>query len=124
MGKGDRWVEELYRIVGDSISRIRKNRTPKPLTQQELAERTGGKVSRSSIANIERGLQHVSLAQLYLLANALDVEVSDLLPARQDVLGIVVGSFDLTKTKKPLSEKDRAWLEKVAFATPTKGQKD
>ena len=57
----------------------------KPLTQQALSERTEGALSRSSIASIERGLQGISLAQLYALANALDVEPAELLPARSEV---------------------------------------
>lgn len=78
------WGKPLNKLVGERLQRVRRSRT-KPLTQQALSDRTGGGLSRSSIASIERGLQGISLAQLYALASALEVEPAELLPARDEV---------------------------------------
>lgn len=80
------WAKPLNRLVGDRIQHLRRSRTPKPLTQRQLSERTRATLTRSSIASIERGLQGISLAQLYALAQALEVEPAELLPTRAEVL--------------------------------------
>ncbi|MGH2973615.1 MAG: helix-turn-helix domain-containing protein [Solirubrobacterales bacterium] len=51
---------------------LRKTRDAKGLTQSELGSRV--RLSRASIANIERGDQGVSVALMRRLANALQVE--------------------------------------------------
>src|SRR5947209_7970168 len=79
------WAKPLNRLVGDRVQRLRRSRTPKPLTQKELSERTRATLTRSSIASIERGFQGISLAQLYALAQALEVEPGELLPPRAEV---------------------------------------
>lgn len=68
--------EELYEQVGARVEAVRKRRA---LSQQGLASKTG--LSRASIGNIERGRQHPPLHRLYLIAEALDVEVGELLPS-------------------------------------------
>lgn len=67
----------LYRAIGDLVS---TQRLQVGLTQQELADRTGGRLSRSAIANIERGRQRVALHHLFDLADTLGVAPSTLLP--------------------------------------------
>jgi len=79
------WAKPLNRLVGDRVQRLRHSRIPKPLTQKELSERTREALTRSSIASIERGFQGISLAQLYALAQALEVEPAELLPPRAEV---------------------------------------
>lgn len=115
MRKGDQWADNLYRIVGQNIARSRKSRSPKSVTQHELARRTSNAVSRSSVANIERGLQHVSLAQLYLVANALGVEIGTLLPSRDEVLGVPADPAELKGLRRPLSESEQAFLTKAGI---------
>lgn len=80
------WAKTLNGLVGKRLQKLRHGANPAPLTQLELAERTRGSLSRSSIASLERGLQGISLVQLYLVAQALDVEPSELLPPRSEVL--------------------------------------
>jgi len=79
------WAKPLNRLVGNRVQRLRRSRIPKPLTQKELSERTREALTRSSIASIERGFQGISLAQLYALAQALEVEPAELLPPRAEV---------------------------------------
>jgi transcriptional regulator with XRE-family HTH domain len=57
---------------------LRQSRTNAGLTQSQVAERVG--LSRTSITNMEKGRQHVLLHQLFLLASAVGVTPSDLLP--------------------------------------------
>ena len=53
------------------------------LTQTQLAQRCG--LARGSIANIESGNQRPTLHTLWLLADALKVDMSSLIPSREEV---------------------------------------
>ena len=59
---------------GKRVAELRKNNG---LTQQQLADKTG--MSLVSIAYIETGKRWVRLVTLDKIANALNVEISDLL---------------------------------------------
>lgn len=72
--------EVLRRLIGEHLQKCRKK---KGFTQEELAKRTS--LKRTSITNVERSRQMISLSALYELAEALDVEVHELLPSRQDL---------------------------------------
>lgn len=65
----------LYQEFGSHLRRARRSAE---LTQERLADQVG--LSRTSITNIEKGRQHVTLYVLFLLADALNVKPSDLLP--------------------------------------------
>ena len=67
--------ELLYKEFGLVLKRARKNAK---LTQEGLSSKVG--LSRTSITNIEQGRQHVTLHLLFLLAKALSVKPSVLLP--------------------------------------------
>jgi transcriptional regulator with XRE-family HTH domain len=69
----------LYAALG---SRIRAEREAVGVTQEGLARATH--LSRSSIANIERGSQAVTLHGLFRLAQALDRTPCELLPGMPD----------------------------------------
>ena len=56
---------------------IKKFRTTKQMTQDELADRSG--LSNSHISNIENGWTKVSLDAFLRIANALDVTPNELL---------------------------------------------
>jgi transcriptional regulator with XRE-family HTH domain len=62
---------------------IRSARTDAGLTQAELAERAG--LRRASIANIEIGIQSVSVHQLLSMASALRISPQRLLPALKEL---------------------------------------
>lgn len=70
--------DRIYRIFG---SRLRELRDEKGVTQEQLAKRVD--LSRTSITNIEKGRQRVMLHQLVELAEALESDVSDLMPLRK-----------------------------------------
>ncbi len=96
------WIKFLNRLVGESVQRLRRSHSSKTLTQKGLSDRTGGLLSRSSIASIERGLQGVSIPQLYALAQALEVEPGEILPGRNLVFPTQPGKVaDLVKTATP-----------------------
>jgi transcriptional regulator with XRE-family HTH domain len=68
-------VDDLYGQFGRQFRAARRDAG---LTQQEVAGRVG--LTRTSITNIERGIQHISLRQLYLLAAAVGLHPAQLLP--------------------------------------------
>ncbi len=57
---------------------LRKLRTDKKLTQEELADKAG--LHFTYIGQIERGLRNPSLVNLHKLAKALKISGGDLLP--------------------------------------------
>jgi len=66
----------LYRKLGDAIRQLRKSAKK---TQDDLAKEIG--VSRASIVNIEKGRHRPQLHLLYDLATSLGCEITDFLPA-------------------------------------------
>ncbi len=64
----------LLKRFGKRIAKLRKE---KELTQQQLAEKVN--MSVVAIAYIETGKRWVRLSTLYKIANALDVDISELL---------------------------------------------
>lgn len=68
----------LYEIIGENIRRLREQQPAGKVTQGALAEAVG--LERTSISNIEKGVQKVSVATLYQIAEALNVTVGDILP--------------------------------------------
>ncbi|MFI0510481.1 helix-turn-helix domain-containing protein [Streptomyces sp. WSLK1-5] len=71
----DPQIDRFYVSVGD---RVRGARIAARLTQAELAGRLG--LVRSSIANIEAGRQRVPLHTFVAIADALRVDVGELIP--------------------------------------------
>lgn len=82
-------MEELYRLFGQAIKRSRRDAH---MTQKALANRVG--LTRTSITNIEKGTQNVSLHTVYELAAALNKHPDDLLPSPE------VLSSDAIKRRK------------------------
>ena len=75
--------DALYVWVGQQVRERREGK----FTQAELASLLG--LSRTSVTNLERGQQRIPLHLLLRLAEALDCEMAQLLPARADLaLGI------------------------------------
>lgn len=68
-------IKQLYENVG---SRVRAARERGGVTQLTLGQKIG--LTRSSIANLERGYQRIPLHVLALVADALDVRLLDLIP--------------------------------------------
>ena len=64
---------ELEKKLGTKIAYLRKNRG---FSQEKLAEKS--EISEIYIGEIERGDANPTLEKLKLIANALDVEISEL----------------------------------------------
>ena len=73
--------EAVYSLLGKRVSEIRNQ---KDLSQENLAEWTG--LTRASVANIEKGRQRIFVHQLFRFAQALNVEVTELLPTESEVM--------------------------------------
>lgn len=85
-------TRRLYLELG---VRVRRHREAADITQEALASMVG--VSRSSIANIERGQQHAPVHVLLALAEALRVDMGTLLPTHEELVGLVAVSRDVPK---------------------------
>lgn len=98
-------LDSLYQAFGKLVRRHRERLDG--MTQEKLGLLVG--LSRTSITNIEKGRQHVSLHQLFAIAEALGIAPSLLLPA-------VKSSPDSqAKVKLPpgTDQKIAAWAEKL-----------
>ena len=110
--------KKLYALVGEKIRAVRRALTPL-VSQEDVHSRSNKKISRSSVANIERGSQRVSLHQLFRIADILNVEPAALLPARHQV-------FEGTQ-ELPQDLEMREWVSRVLSTPPqnqTKKDKD
>ncbi len=70
----------IYRAVGNRVKQLREK---KGFTQEALAGVI--KVTRASMANYESGRQAVYLSDLYKIAEALEVELMEILPSVQEM---------------------------------------
>ena len=104
-------MQRLYQEFGQLL---REARIAADLTQHEVATRVG--LTRTSITNIERGTQHISLYQLFLLANAVGKEPTDLLPAGEESLEDLVPADALEGLE--LSEEDEGFAVRVLRNNP------
>lgn len=68
---------EKYRTIGSNIRMVRKSAG---ISQTELANRVGS--NKSAISRYENGMQKPSLDTLMRMADALDVDLADLLKER------------------------------------------
>lgn len=72
----DQTIDQVYKSLGE---RIRARRVEVDMTQTELGQRVS--MTRSSIANIEAGRQRAMIHTIMQIANELDLEPRELLPA-------------------------------------------
>lgn len=97
---------------------VREARSGAGVSQSELARRIG--LSRTSVTNIERGRQHVSLRQLFEIARALDSTPERLLPQRARV-AVVSGALRAAIKRKGYNEDVAGLAEHVWVATLSNG---
>jgi transcriptional regulator with XRE-family HTH domain len=101
-------MEAFYREFGRRLRQTREQGNV-ALTQHDLAERVG--LSRTSITNIEKGKQHISLHMLFKLANALGIAPTELLPdpqfalPEQVSLATRIGKLPISRTNKELLQR-------------------
>jgi transcriptional regulator with XRE-family HTH domain len=98
--------QKLYKRVG---AQIKSRRNQLDMTQQTLARHLG--ISRASLANIETGRQNVLLHHLYHLADALDLNVRDLLPSRSELQ--ITETQNELPLPKDLNPQQRAQIARV-----------
>jgi transcriptional regulator with XRE-family HTH domain len=93
----------LFILIGGKIKKYRREMHPKEL---------GNKVnlSRTSIANIEKGRQHVTIDALWRIAAVLNVDPHLLLPTADEV---EVTFDDIYLKQLALSEAKKRWVKGV-----------
>ena len=67
---------EIKKLLGLKIRTVRKARK---MTVKELAEKS--KLARVTIANIESGLDAISINNLYRISKALEIDILKILPS-------------------------------------------
>jgi transcriptional regulator with XRE-family HTH domain len=85
--------QKLYQLIGERVRRIRESQTPR-MNQDDLARIL--ELKRTSITNIERGKQKISLDCLYRFCDRFGVSIQEFIPPVSDVAhgderSIVVG---------------------------------
>jgi transcriptional regulator with XRE-family HTH domain len=99
-----KYVEPFYHVMGQRIQRLR---TKQGMTQERLGGLLDPSVTRASIANIESGKQRVMAHTLVQLAEALQTDVIDLIPALEKREQIPSHKVEVELAQKlPLSNKD------------------
>ncbi len=109
--KVDESQKRLYIELG---KRIKNARDSKHLSQAGLADASF--LSRTSITNIEKGRQHLPLHTLYVIANALQVNIVELLPDQNQTVGRVF----LENVPRNLQQKDLEWIQEVVSTSTNK----
>ena len=71
--------EKIYVLVGQRVARLR---TAARISQTALASCCD--LARGTVANIERGRQRPTLHTLWVIANALQSDVGELMPTRAE----------------------------------------
>ena len=99
--------ESLYVFIGE---RIQQTRAKAGMTQDGVAREVG--LSRTSITNIESGRQRVPLHQLLSIADALKVELRDLVPLREDLSSGTKVTVRVGQTEKIVSPMTARFIEK------------
>jgi transcriptional regulator with XRE-family HTH domain len=95
---------EFYVALGQ---RIRKYREARQMTQEALAHRVG--LGRTSVTNIEKGMQQILAHQAVLFAEALGIEIDQLIetgpipPSRHEFNLVPAGA----------TEQEKAWVLNV-----------
>jgi transcriptional regulator with XRE-family HTH domain len=74
------FADRVNFLFGERLARARRARR---VSQENLGKRVN--LSRTTIANLERGAQNVQLYQLFALARALDADPLELIPDRQEL---------------------------------------
>ena len=85
------------------------------MTQMDLSKRVG--LSRTTIANIERGRQTVSLPLFFRFAIALNVPVEELLPSVQVSLSGKSISGEVSGDSGGILSKAQIWAEEILQET-------
>lgn len=115
---------KLYAMLGERILRLRRMQSPL-MSQERLAKILG--LTRTSVTNIERGKQKVTLDTLYRVCETFGIQVTDLMPALSEVAraadqSVVVAGQAYALPAKTADSVKRYLPSEVA-ATPTKARR-
>jgi len=72
----------LYKLVGERLAAARKRKLS--LTQDSIAELLG--ISRTSVSNIERGIQKAPLSLIYLYCIQIEKNIDEIIPSLDEVV--------------------------------------
>lgn len=102
--------EQFYIELGAKIASVRND---KDISQEVLAEFL--KLSRPSVANIEKGRQRPSIVTLALIANYLKVDVMELLPSISniDINDLRVRGADIEEEDQTTKESLKSFLQTI-----------
>lgn len=98
----------LRRVFGRNLYNARDR---KGLTQEKLAQLAN--LKRTSVTNIEKGRQSISLPALYDLAHALDMEVHDLLPTRRQLQDLASSEARIPDTTAKEKAEVQHWVDAI-----------
>jgi transcriptional regulator with XRE-family HTH domain len=109
--------DAIYEAFGQMVA---KWRLDAGLKQGAFAKRIG--LSRTSVTNIERGRQAVNLHTVYLMAETLGRDVTDLLPASPTTLVTRSSKRRLERDSRSeqLSSRELVWLANISTPVPRK----
>ena len=101
--------QQLYRKIGDALQ---MRRLELGRTQGDVANAAG--LSRPSLANIEAGRQAITVHQLFVFADVLDLkDPALLLPRRTRAIDDAPTSTDLSFTGDTLSDEEKASISQI-----------
>jgi len=85
--------DRLFALIGERVRRLREAQAPR-MSQEELAQFLD--LKRTSITNIERGNQKITLDAIYRLCERFGLEIGEIVPSvsevtRSESRSIVVG---------------------------------
>ena len=90
-------IHKIYmnevQLYGDIGARIKARRVQLKWTQAKLASAI--QMSRPSLANIEQGRQGILVHQLFIIADRLRLQVTDLLPIKSELSNIADNDVEL-----------------------------
>jgi transcriptional regulator with XRE-family HTH domain len=101
-------MRDLYQVIG---GKVRDARIKRELSQADLARRLS--LSRSSVTNIENGLQKISVLDIFKVADILDVDIAELLPTRLELAQSPTPPIEKIDRDPRFSSSEKKELKKV-----------
>lgn len=98
---------EKAKKIGERIEEMRKDRDK---TQEQLGERCG--FTKSKICKLENGIQLPAIDEVFILANALDVEIEYLLGIEKTSAKPLIDNFEKIVLSKTYTTKGRKVYDK------------
>lgn len=109
---------------------LRESRRRQKLTQADVAQRTGGRVSKAALANYETGHRSLRVDVLWVIANALGEDLGALLGAAERGIAtratdsggagsVTVDVREVLASTEPHLAPVRRWFELRAVGAPT-----